>query len=831
MTRNRLFVVSMAAALLCSGVVVLGADPAGASYTIIDLGTFSGGQYGYSYGYDINGTGRCVGASDGSGFYYDGSQLLSRSGPSMFYAFEVHGLDDFGNAVGWATDYYIDRALWWYPDGSFVELPGFSDPNYHSSRAYDINNGQIIVGYAEDSDGLDQAAYWSGEELFGLNLQDADESRAHGVNNLGEIVGSAKIYGASPRWVAFHWNEGNTLLLGTLGPEEESIAWSINDYGLIVGESGSQAFLWEGGSMTSLGDGKALDINNNGEAVGTHDGIALLYQLGQDPLELISLLPSGHGWDSLLWAHGINDDGEIVGWGMQGEAIHAFLMTPEASDPDRDRDGIPDDDDNCPDTWNPDQQDCDGDGLGDACETDSDSDGIPDDCDNCPDTPNPNQEDVDGDGIGDACDPMDDTDSDGDGIPDVEDNCPNVPNPLQKDADGDGVGDACDAQKPLPPTGYTIVDVGDLGGTNSAAFDINDAGQAVGWAQDAEGVYKAFLWFEQDLTGIETLGSLSSRANAIDPAGVIAGYAERSGLPGVGAFLLDDGSFTGLGGIAGTQAETVAHAISGNGLAAGSSNPADADEQRAVLWREGKLVRLGTLGGLESAAYGVNDSGQVVGDSLTVEGLKHAFLWRECVMTDLGTLGGLTSSARAINNAEQIVGTAETAEILEHAFLWSDGAMTDLGTLGGPTSIAHDINELGQVVGSSYGPAGGRLAFVWQDGEMIDLNALLPEGSGWVVRVAYAINNLGQIVGVGSYQGKVRGFVLTPDELNAYSPGEPVSTPVLDCPEPKPIPSNIDPTAPLPAMPCLPAAVLVLCAMMVGFGWMTTARGQRRDRS
>lgn len=54
--------------------------------------------------------------------------------------------------------------------------------------------------------------------------------------------------------------------------------------------------------------------------------------------------------------------------------------------------------------------------------------GIPNDRDNCPRAYNPQQEDVDEDGIGDLCD-----------------NCPRVRNPAQDDADSDAVGDACDS--------------------------------------------------------------------------------------------------------------------------------------------------------------------------------------------------------------------------------------------------------------------------------------------------------------------------------------------------------------------------------------------------
>ncbi|MFD1014777.1 collagen-binding domain-containing protein [Winogradskyella rapida] len=93
---------------------------------------------------------------------------------------------------------------------------------------------------------------------------------------------------------------------------------------------------------------------------------------------------------------------------------------------DTDGDGIADCVDNCPETPNPDQLDTNANGIGDACETpeveeicdgidnngdglidegfdDIDADGVADCVDNCIYTYNPDQADLDGDGLGDAC--------------------------------------------------------------------------------------------------------------------------------------------------------------------------------------------------------------------------------------------------------------------------------------------------------------------------------------------------------------------------------------------------------------------------------------------
>ncbi len=115
-------------------------------------------------------------------------------------------------------------------------------------------------------------------------------------------------------------------------------------------------------------------------------------------------------------------------------------MTPKPTSlPDTDKDGITDEEDNCPNLYNPEQLDSDQDGIGNLCELDSDLDQHIDDDDNCPTIPNPDQTDDDHDGIGNFCD----LDRDGDGIENDIDNCILIANPEQVDNDSNGVGDAC----------------------------------------------------------------------------------------------------------------------------------------------------------------------------------------------------------------------------------------------------------------------------------------------------------------------------------------------------------------------------------------------------
>jgi len=138
------------------------------------------------------------------------------------------------------------------------------------------------------------------------------------------------------------------------------------------------------------------------------------------------------------------------------------------------------------------------------------------------------------------------------------------------------------------------------------------------------------------------------------------------------------------------------------------------------------VTDLGTLPGYTtSVAYGINNSGQVVGASSNIGGQPaQAFLYSGGVMTGLGTLGGTSSYADGINDSGQVVGQAFTNGLSQyHAFGYSSGVMTDLGTLPGAMysdSAATGINNSGQVVGYSYASSGIH-AFLYSGGAMTDL--------------------------------------------------------------------------------------------------------------
>ena len=217
-------------------------------------------------------------------------------------------------------------------------------------------------------------------------------------------------------------------------------------------------------------------------------------------------------------------------------------------------------------------------------------------------------------------------------------------------------------------------------------------------------------------------------------------------------------NFTDLGTLGGGS--SFAYGINSSGEVVGEAETASGATHAFTYTTTGGMVDLGTLGGNYSQAYGINSSEEVVGQAATASGALHAFTYTTTGgMVDIGTLGGNHSYAYGINSSGEVVGEADTASTF-HAFTYTTtGGMVDLGTLGANYSVANGINDAGVVVGYS-----GNYAFVYSNGTLTNLNTVtanLPVG--FSLTSANAINLSGDIVVYGTNAaGQVQAFLLTP---------------------------------------------------------------------
>jgi probable HAF family extracellular repeat protein len=307
------------------------------------------------------------------------------------------------------------------------------------------------------------------------------------------------------------------------------------------------------------------------------------------------------------------------------------------------------------------------------------------------------------------------------------------------------------------------------------------------------------------LGGPHSYGSVNGEGfSLLNNSGVVASYADLA-LPDPNAafFCYDqdcfqahavqwkDGEITDLGALPANN-NSAAGSINARGWITGQSQSALIDpvlgfpEFRAVLWKDGQIIDLGTLAsGAESIGIYVNDAGEVIGastisteqnDPVGFIGFStHTFIWKDERKVDIGTLGGNDAfvGASCSHPPEGVIAGASTTSTALNPdtglptidpFLWRNGAMTDLGTLGGTIGFGQCANRRGQVIGVSSvttNPAAcappalfgapavpGCHAFSWENGVMTDLGML-----GGEISEAIWLNETGMVVGSADLPG------------------------------------------------------------------------------
>jgi autotransporter-associated beta strand protein/probable HAF family extracellular repeat protein len=288
----------------------------------------------------------------------------------------------------------------------------------------------------------------------------------------------------------------------------------------------------------------------------------------------------------------------------------------------------------------------------------------------------------------------------------------------------------------------TSTDVlGTLGGNESLAFGINDAGSVVGRSDTSTGFPHAVLWTPDGATtDLGTLGGLESEAYSINSAGQVTGYAQLADGY-YHAYLYSAGNMADVGQLLLSDCpNSYGLDINDAGNLVVWADKAYARDAYAYLYADGAMINLGNLGGESGVAVAVpvslNNHNRVAGYSTTAVGTDHAFFFDGARMNDLGTLGGNWSYALALNNSDVVVG----------------GAFAD------PDDVTYH-------------------AFAYFGGPLVDLNSRLDaSGSGWVLEEATSINDSGQIVGTGTFGLEYHGFLLDPIWSTLAVTGLPVQT-------------------------------------------------------
>jgi probable HAF family extracellular repeat protein len=247
--------------------------------------------------------------------------------------------------------------------------------------------------------------------------------------------------------------------------------------------------------------------------------------------------------------------------------------------------------------------------------------------------------------------------------------------------------------------------------------------------------YHAFLYSNGNMTDLGTLGGHLSQGNAFNLSGQVTGWADTN--KGVINATLWTGkkSFDvgGLAPIAGSY--SIAYGINDSGQVVGSWGTNASS--RPFLYSNGTITALPEPSDFTAAgcqARGISNTGQIGGICADANGNGHLVLWSNGTVTDLGSvssIGGVENIENmSMSNNGQIAGWAATGT----AFVYSGGTITNPSTF-----FPNAINDNGVMVGGSSIDSGGTVQ---------DLNSLVPAGDQ--ISYATAINDTGQIVANGS---------------------------------------------------------------------------------
>jgi probable HAF family extracellular repeat protein len=247
----------------------------------------------------------------------------------------AYALNNLDEAAGYTSEGNgVFHATAWNHDGTVSDLLTLN--GFDSSLASGINDSGEMVGVSFSSQNLANEAGFRWTASTGMQAIDGSAT-ANGINANGDIAGSTV-----NQLAAIFTATGTTINLGTLG--DFSIAIAVNDIDHAVGYSPVQsggpthAFFYNGTTLQDLGSLQTGDrmvassLNDSDLVVGTSNlngnALAWVWSATTGIEDLNTLIPANSGW-VLTVASGVDQNGNIVGAGVIGGAVHGFLLTPD----------------------------------------------------------------------------------------------------------------------------------------------------------------------------------------------------------------------------------------------------------------------------------------------------------------------------------------------------------------------------------------------------------------------------------------------------------------------------------------------------------------------
>lgn len=284
-----------------------------------------------AYANSINNNGLVVGTGNipnygQRAFVYENGVMSVIYYPAFSY-YEPLSINDNNNyvgTVGTTTPPYSSKG---YLNSEF--LPPLSG---NDSYAIDINNDNHILSWGWDGQDYFIVIYQDTQIIHTFNLGSINGADPKAINDSGFVTGTDWPGGYGIPYI-YNYLTGDLTYLADISPNNDVEAFDINNINQVVGyyeptSTTYAGFIWEDNIYTLLPiSSLAWAINDSGVVVGSYDYHAFVYDPANSVRDLNNLIPAGTGW-LLVEATDINDLGQIVGDGTLNGVYKSFILTP-----------------------------------------------------------------------------------------------------------------------------------------------------------------------------------------------------------------------------------------------------------------------------------------------------------------------------------------------------------------------------------------------------------------------------------------------------------------------------------------------------------------------